>query len=91
MMRASTKGVIGNNHNFKARTKRMLDKGIITEDLRSKLDWLWDKRQAIHIYLISQPEDGLYKHSDYMKAKSITNDLLDVLISSFEGLTTGDN
>ena len=91
MMRASTKGVIGKKHNFKARTKRMVDKGIITEDLRSKLDWLWDKRQAIHIYLISQPEDGLYKLSDYMKAKSTTYDLLDVLKSSFEGLTTVDN
>lgn len=79
MMRASTKGVIGKKHNFKPRTKRMETKEIITEDLRSKLDWLWDKRQAIHIYLISQPEDGTYKFEDYKKARSATYELLDAL------------
>jgi len=82
MARASTKGVIGKEHKFKTRTMRMVDKGMITEDLRSRLDWLWDKRQSIHIYLISPPEDGLYKHSDYMKAKSTTYDLLDALETS---------
>jgi hypothetical protein len=79
---ASTKGVIGNKHKFKPRIKRMVAKGMITEDLRSRLAWLWDKRQSVHIYLISQPEDELYKISDYIKAKSTTYDLLAALETS---------
>ena len=71
--------VISNNNKFLKKATQMETKGMITRDLRSGLDWLWKKREGIHIKLIAQPEDGIYKFSDYEKARSNTYKLLDAL------------
>lgn len=65
VLQTAMKGIIGKKHKFKERTKRMMRKSIISNDLKNELDWLWDKRKKIHIYLSSMSEFQHYKVSDY--------------------------
>ncbi len=71
--------VISNSNGFLKKTKQMETREMITSDLRSGLDWLWKKREGIHIDLIAQPEDGTYNLKDYKKARSTTYKLLEEL------------
>jgi len=76
----TTKGIIGKKHPFKERTKRMVEKGMIQQPLKDKLDWLWDKRgDGTHLYLLNFPEQGLYTLSDYKKAYFAINELIGTL------------
>jgi len=74
-----TRGIIGKKHSFCERANRMAAKGIISDDLRDRLHWLWDKRTGIHIYELSHQEYGAYDIADYNKAVTITKDLRDAL------------
>ena len=53
----------------------MVDKGIISEDLRDELHWLWEARSAIHIYEIDHTEHQKYKMSEYNRAIKATREL----------------
>ncbi len=70
-----TRGIIGKNHSFCERTKRMVARGIITTDLRTRLDWLWAKRTGIHIYELCYQEYDTYNIFDYNKAVTATMEL----------------
>jgi hypothetical protein len=84
----ATKGKIGNRHNFKERTKRMVEKGMIQQALKEDLDWLWDKRSdGTHPYLLVFPERGLYTQTDYKKAYSAMEELISVLSSQTQKIT----
>ena len=80
MITAAMKTIISGNRKFKEKTKRMVTKGIISPDLKERLDWLWNKRvDAAHIYLVDTLEYGKYDCRDYYKAKKATDDLIEAL------------
>lgn len=70
-----TRGLIGRRHAFCARVELMVNHKIITEDLRDELQWLWQKRCAIHIHDVSYLEYGRYNVGDYNRAVRATRDL----------------
>jgi hypothetical protein len=76
LARAATAGIIGAKHNFKERTERMVGRGIITQPLKTELDWLWDTRSGIHIYLMQDSEYDRYRIADYERAKDAAGQLL---------------
>ena len=41
---------------YKARTKDLLDKGIISAELQQDLDWLWDSRNRMHLFQLGSAE-----------------------------------
>ena len=74
-----TKGIIGKKHSFCERCNRMVDKEIISNDLRDELHWLWKTRAAIHIYEIDHREYEKYKMKDYNRAIKATRELRNAL------------
>ena len=59
---------IGRTCRFKRRCERMVDAGIIDDEIRVELHWLWDTRSAIHICDIDGREYAKYKTADYNRA-----------------------
>lgn len=74
-----TAGVIGKKHKFKARTERMVQHEIISEELKVELDWLWDTRGGIHIYEMEGSEYDRYTIDDYERARRTAQKLRDAL------------
>lgn len=70
-------GVIGKKHKFKERTKRMESHGIIDKDLRDDLNWLWDKRNNQHVFLLTFSEYEHYTVKDWNKAVKILASLVE--------------
>ena len=79
----STKGLIGMKHGFCERCNRMVSKGIISEQLKKELHWLWDARTAIHIYELNCREYEKYKIEDYNRAMRATRELRNALSDYF--------
>jgi len=77
--RGGTAGIIGAKHDYKERTRRMVDRSIISPDLKTELDWLWDTRNGIHIYLMKDSEYEKYRFEDYERSKRAVKQLLEAL------------
>lgn len=75
---------IGKDVSFEKRCKRMTKAGIIDEELKDNLIWLWRTRKAIHIYLLDYTEYKKYKDSDYDKAVITTRTLVQKLNEFYE-------
>ncbi len=52
--KAYLKGICGKS--YKARTEYLLTAGVITSGLKSELDWLWDARNNMHLFLLEGSE-----------------------------------
>lgn len=50
------KGIRTPKKNFKSRTKSLKDLGIIDRDLREDLDWVWDTRNKMHLFGLTERE-----------------------------------
>lgn len=79
LARGGTAGIIGAKHNYKERTRRMVEAAIITQDLKTELDWLWDMRGGIHIYLMKDSEYDHYRIEHFDRAKRAAGSLRDSL------------
>lgn len=78
-MRHRTRGRINKDLNFKPRCRRMVSIGIIDQDLCDDLEWLWDTRGNIHLYLLGDVEYHRYTERDYDRAFNITRRLFESL------------
>lgn len=81
LARGATAGIIGARHNYKERTQRMVERGIISENLKTELDWLWDMRGGIHIYVMENSEYDHYRMEHFERAKLAASNLRDALAS----------
>jgi hypothetical protein len=79
LARGGTAGIIGAKHNYKERTRRMVEAKIIAEELKDELDWLWDMRSGIHIYLMEDSEYDHYRIEHFDRAQRAARDLRDAL------------
>ena len=57
------KGICGGN--FCKRTAYLKDHGIISEELQTDIDWLWDMRNKMHIFQVDNSE---WQSADYTVA-----------------------
>lgn len=53
------KGICGKN--YKNRTQYLVDRGVIEEGLKEELDWVWDTRNNMHLFML----DGSEHENDY--------------------------
>jgi hypothetical protein len=74
-----TDGAIGRSVRFKTRCDRMVTAGMISDDLRDELHWVWDTRSAIHLCDLEVREFERYTTADYNRAISCIRDLRDQL------------
>lgn len=81
LARGGTTGIIATRHAYKERTRRMVTGGIISADLKIELDWLWDMRAGIHIYLMKDSEYDHYRIDHFDRAKRAASNLRKALIA----------
>lgn len=74
-----TNGTIGRSVRFKPRCDRMTTAGMITENLRDELHWLWDTRSAIHLCDVEVREYERYTTADYNRSITCIRELRDQL------------
>lgn len=74
------KGKCGKN--YKRRTEYLKEHGIINEDLRLKLDWIWEMRNKMHLFRLEETE---WSSTEY----TVTN--LDKAVVAFKELLTALN
>ena len=79
LARGGTSGIIAARHSYKERTRRMVASGIIAADLKTELDWLWDVRAGIHIYLMADSEYDHYRIEHFDRARLAAGKLHDAL------------
>lgn len=82
------RGEIGRKAGFKKRTEKMILLKMITPELKSDLDWLWDTRNNEHLFLLTIPEYGHYSASDYTRASKTIVSLTSALNEYFRNLET---
>ncbi len=58
----------GGRFNYGNRVQRLLRDNIIDADLAQELSWVWDKRQAIHLYQIDGRDYERYSVDDVNRA-----------------------
>lgn len=71
---------------YKERTKYLCDRSIITKDLKNDLDWLWDVRNNMHLFLLKDSEYNSrdYTTSNFNRAVKAWRGLLEALKAHHE-------
>jgi len=72
-------GDVGKRRKFKVRTARLVELGVITDDLRTDLDWLWDMRCRQHIFDVPDWEYDFYEIGHYTRAAHTVSALIESL------------
>jgi hypothetical protein len=79
-------GVIGKRQSFKTRTKRLVEDGIIPDDLRVELDWLWDMRCRQHLFELDDSEFDFYALDDHRRALRALRGLMRGLQAAYDAI-----
>lgn len=83
MIRPHTRGLGRRNGSFATRAERLVELGVITDDVRSELQWLWSIRVREHFVDYDQPEWDVYTRDDYNRAYRAFISLRDGLSNHF--------
>lgn len=80
-------GIVSKKKGYKDRTKYLRDNGVIDEELKIELDWVWDTRNNEHLFLVEIREHEHYRLADYNRAilalRKVRDRLDDYLIPPF--------
>lgn len=68
---------------YKKRTNKLLEIGLIDEELKGELHWVWDTRQSQHIFLMDVREHEHYEIKDLNRAVRATGKLRDLAEKHF--------
>lgn len=72
------KGLCGKG--YKERTQYLLDRGVINNDLRYDLDWVWDARNNMHLFLLEKAEyENEYNLKSHIRSTEAFKTLVTVL------------
>jgi type I restriction enzyme S subunit len=82
------RGICGKNQSYSKRLIKMAELCIINDNLRAKLEWLWDYRNHEHLFLIEEWEYGHYTLKHYNNAILALRGLRDALDKYFRELDT---
>ena len=62
-------GRMGRRQKFTSPTKRLLEDGLVGEQLKEDLDWLCDMRCRQHLYELADAEFDFYRLDDHKRAR----------------------
>jgi len=82
MTKKATRGY-ASSRSYKQRTKNLVDRGIIDQQLKDELDWVWEVRCQEHLHKVTDLEHEMYSRSHYNRALRAFNRLRDTLLISF--------
>jgi hypothetical protein len=69
-------GVMGKRQKYTSRTERLVKDGIIRDEDKVELDWLWEARCRQHLYEINHSEFNAYSDADFPRASAAVNSLV---------------
>jgi hypothetical protein len=73
-------GIIGKQRSFKKRTEYLLENEIITQSLHDDLNWVWDMRNNMHLFLLDGREfENSYNASSHVRCANTFKELIKVL------------
>lgn len=65
---------------FKLRTAYLADNGIITNDLKEELDWVWDTRNNMHVFMLEEKEyENEYNNQSHLRCANAFKGLIEKL------------
>ena len=79
MTKEANRGHASNRY-YKSRTRNLVRREIISEDLKINLDWVWNIRCEEHLHEIYTLEHDKYSRIDMNRAVRAFSDLRDILI-----------
>jgi hypothetical protein len=59
----------GSRRSFAYRTQKCIDLGIIDQDLKDELDWVWGLRCNEHFHEVTESEIDMYGRADHNRAR----------------------
>lgn len=72
------KGLCGKN--FKKRTQYLVDNGVIDSTLQSDIDWIWDTRNNMHLFLLDTKEyENEYNSQSHVRCAKAFKQLIEKL------------
>ncbi|WP_199532930.1 hypothetical protein [Thiopseudomonas alkaliphila] len=72
------KGICGKN--FKKRTEYLVDNQIIPDELKEELDWVWDTRNNMHLFMLDGSEyENSYNASAHTRCAKAFKGLIETL------------
>ncbi|WP_127347516.1 hypothetical protein [Pseudidiomarina mangrovi] len=69
--------------NYKKRTNKLVEIGVIDEELKGELHWVWDTRQNQHLFLMEVREHEHYEIRDSNRAVRAVSKLRDSIEARF--------
>jgi len=82
MTKEATRGY-ASRRSYKDRTKELVNHGIIDQQLKTELDWVWDVRCREHFHEVKDLEHEMYNRSHYNRALRVFGRLRDKLLTLF--------
>lgn len=76
-------GRMGRRQKFTSRTKRLVDEGVICQQLKEDLDWLWGMRCRQHLYELMTAEFDFYRLEDHKRARATLSALVKALNNAY--------
>ena len=71
----------GSRKSFTRRTQTLVDEGIIDENMRGELDWVWDIRCNEHFHEVTESEIDMYGRTDHDRARRAFTNLCEAINS----------
>ncbi|WKE67098.1 hypothetical protein PVT67_07645 [Gallaecimonas kandeliae] len=76
-------GVVGRQRSFKKRTEYLLENDLITQTLHDDLNWVWDMRNNMHLFLLDGREyENSYNASSHVRCANAFKELIQTLSST---------
>ncbi len=69
-------------NNFRGRTDKLVELGVISKPLKDDIDWIWQVREKVHIFLVGHLEWSHYTKKDFNRALRTFTKLRDELEAS---------
>jgi hypothetical protein len=71
-----------------AQFRRLLKEKVIAQKLYDELEWMWELRQSVHLFLLNQPEIEKYSVSDVKRALAALASVQEALADYMGALET---
>ena len=73
-------GIVGKQRSFKKRSEYLLNQGIVSQSLHDDLNWVWDIRNNMHLFLLDVREyENQYNVSSHVRCANAFKELIKIL------------
>jgi hypothetical protein len=70
----------GRRRSYRVRTEKLVEMGVIDQNLKEELDWVWEIRCNSHMHGVEALEHVMYSRQDYNRARRAYGKLIEALV-----------